>query len=48
MPNDPEGYLPLVAGVELVRRSGELTKFDPTLLLGTLPPEPEPEPDPEE
>lgn len=35
MPND--GYLPLVAGAELVRRSGGLTTFPVGNLLGTLP-----------
>lgn len=41
------GYLPLVAGTELVRRSPDLTQYEPDLLLGTLPPEPEPEPEEE-
>lgn len=39
------GYLPLVAGTELVRRSQDLTQYDPDLLLGTLPPPPDPEPE---
>lgn len=34
-------YLPLVAGMELVRRSGNLTQFPPDYLLGNLPTPPE-------
>lgn len=32
-----DGYLPLFAGSEIVRRSGALTTFPPGLLLGNLP-----------
>lgn len=34
------GYLPLYAGAELVRRSGSLTQFPADNLIGTLPPPP--------
>ena len=47
MPNDPEAYLPLVAGIELVNRSPDLAKFPVGGLITTLPPEPEPEPEDE-
>jgi hypothetical protein len=47
MPDNDNGYLPLVAGAELVRLSGELAQADPLLLLGTLPPAPEPDPEEE-
>ncbi len=34
------GYLPLFAGAELIRRSGSLTQFPADNLIGTLPPLP--------
>lgn len=45
--SETNGYLPLVAGAELLKRSPDLTAADPVLLLGTLPAEPEPEPEEE-
>lgn len=47
MPNEPDAYLPLVAGIELVQRSPSLATFPAGGLITTLPPEPEPEPEPE-
>lgn len=35
-----DGYLPLFAGTELIRRSGSLTQFPADNLIGTLPPLP--------
>ena len=47
MPNDPNAYLPLVAGTELANRSRELAQYPVGQLITTLPPPP-PEPEPED
>lgn len=39
-PDSSKWYIPLVAGTEVSRRSGNLTTFDPDDLIGQLPDKP--------